>query len=133
MKITLFTYNAVIGVDAPLCHKNPAYIADLIARSEADMLPSESFRRPAARLRPPKGCVDPMTNEALVAASHETEANAAISADEMQANAGLADTQGEIVRARMKVRAYPQIHDEKAVTAFGRWYDSSVIQVTVVQ
>lgn len=64
-----------------------------------------------------------------------------ISNEELLANVGIAGPSGMrepaprhlVRRAQQKIRAYPRVHDELAVVGHGRWYDSSVIQVTVVQ
>ena len=134
LKITLFTHNAIIGRDAPLCHKSQCYIDDLIQRGEAFMLPRESFRRPAARLNPPKGYINGVGEE-LVAASHESAANTAITCSEMEANVGIADTQGAVIRAQCKIKAWMSkaTSDERAPLPRGKWADFSGIQVSVVQ
>lgn len=135
MKITLFTHNAVIGVDAPLCHKNPAYVQDLIDRGEAEMLPTGSFRRPAARLRQPRGYSVEKNNEVLMAAAHETAANTAISFRECEANVGIAKTEGAVLRAQHKIKAWMSkgTEDERSPLPRGKWADFRSLEPVVLQ
>jgi len=76
-----------------------------------------------------------LTAEELVSAAHETACNSAISNKEMEANAGIAETQGAVLRAQVKIKAWmsPLTADERAPLPRGKWYDSSRIQVVVVQ
>lgn len=124
----------MIGVDTPLCHKSQSYVTDLILRGEAEMLPQGTFRRPAARLCPPKGSVNEQF-ETLVSAAHEAACNSAISNTEMEANVGIAETHGAMLRAQAKIKAWisPVTADEKAPLPRGKWYDSRQIAATVVQ
>jgi hypothetical protein len=98
------------------------------------MLPRESFRRPAARLNPPKGYIGGVGEE-MVAASHETAANTSITSSEMQANVGIADTHGAVIRAQCKIKAWMSqaTSDQKAPLPRGKWADFTGIQVSVIQ
>lgn len=138
MKISLFSHNAVIGVDAPLCHKSKLYVDDLIERGEAFMLPPGEFRRPAVRLRPFKGADAHLSREKMVGSSREVAAESTISFAQMQANAGIVKPMSEraerkaIQRARDKVKAWmmPSTSDQRAPLPRGKWINLSAIEVT---
>lgn len=130
VKITLFTHNAKIGIDQPLCHKSKSYVDELIRSGEAYMLPPGVFRRPAARLYPPRSIEQ--GNETLMAAAHETSVKAALTATETQANVGIAETAGAVLRAQAKVKAWmsPDTKDERSPLPRGSWANVAAIQVT---
>lgn len=97
------------------------------------MLPTGDFRRPAARLRSPRGfSVNDLSNEELMAASHEAACNTAITCAEAEANVGIAETQGAVLRAQAKIKAWmsPRTSDERAPLPRGKWVNLSAIEVT---
>jgi len=90
-----------------------------------------------------KGCVTVparesacvLSKEELQAAAHETSVAASITEAEMKANAGVSDSEGEIARARLKVKAWlhPSTADRKAPLPRGSWFNPQAIRVVVVQ
>jgi hypothetical protein len=111
MRISLFSHNANPRVDAALCHKSKTYIALLLEKGEAIMLDERS-----AQLQPPQACQLPAL--ALIGSLADLATKGAISDGECSANVGVG-TPGQVFLAQQKVRAYPGIFDELAVST--RW------------
>jgi hypothetical protein len=135
MKTALFVSGAVPGVDKYLCKKSQFYIDELIAKGEAVMLPASAYHRPAAQLLPPKSVRAESGDLNAVSAPEDLATNSSISEREVKANAGVADSEIEIFRARAKVRAWMSkaTSDERNPLPRGKWADLSGIQVVAVQ
>jgi hypothetical protein len=71
-------------------------------------------------------------SESLVAASHETSVSSSITEREMEANVGIAETKGAMLRAQAKIKAWmsPATSDERAPLPRGKWVNLQGIQVT---
>ena len=73
--------------------------------------------------------------EALMSAAHETSVNASITEREMEANVGIAETKGAVLRAQAKIKAWmsKDTDDTRSPLPRGSWINPQSILVTTVQ
>jgi hypothetical protein len=130
MKIRVFSADANPRVDAPLCRKSPSYVAQ-----EVSAVPPRMFMlndKEAQCITYSPRLTD---EEMLVSASHETSVNASITEREMEANVGIAETKGAVLRAQAKIKAWmsKDTDDTRSPLPRGSWINPQNIQVVVVQ
>jgi hypothetical protein len=133
MSIPLFAHNANCRVDTPVCHKSREQVIEMLREGSVVILRNTKGKEWAVQFKPiPEHTLASQLAAFLATSpnlgSSETaeelldlfkpssdQSTASISDGEMKANAGEAAEAVEILRARIKVKAWPLVGDDLAV------------------
>jgi len=125
-RVGIWSHDSNPYLDRPLLRKSESYARQLVISGEARRIRSDAIQLYAPLCQ---------SSEILISAHGEVSSNSCISEHEMQANAGVADTQSEIQAAQDKVRAYMSLGvvDDKSPLPGGQKWPVVPIRVTVLQ